>query len=66
MIQCRIVLVNDTTTKTAPQGAIDQMGHVINHIIHVYTETKEDDIIFLAKEDVKDGFWICVAEEGQE
>ena len=63
-MQCRIESVNDTTTKTASKGAMDQMGHMLNHIIYVYAETEEDDIIVAAKEDVKNGFWGCVAEEG--
>jgi hypothetical protein len=52
-----IPAVNDTTTKTAPQGAIDQIGHALKRIIHAFAETAEGDKIFMAKWDVKDGFW---------
>ena len=65
-MQCRIEAVNDTTTKTAPQGAMDQMGHVLDHIICMYAEAEEEDIIFAGKTDAKDGFWRCIAVEGQE
>ena len=59
MIQAKertIKLVNKTTTKTPSKGAIDQMGNVINHIIHAYMEADDNEVIFAAKEDVKDGF----------
>ena len=45
---------------------MDQMGHVLNRIIYAYAEVEEEDIIFTGKMDVKDGFWRCVAAEGQE
>ena len=32
-----ISAVNETTTKTAPQGAMDQMGHTLDRIIYAYT-----------------------------
>ncbi len=46
-----------TTVKTAPNGAIDQLGHSLTHIIHAFTETEEDACIFMAKWDIKDSFW---------
>ena len=66
LMQRRIEAVNDTTTKTGPQGAIDQMGHMLDFIVYSYTEAEEDGIIFSGKTDVKDGFWRFVAAEGQE
>ena len=33
--------VNETTTKTAPQGAIDQLGHALQRIIHAFAEAGE-------------------------
>ena len=66
LMERRIEAVNDTTTKTAPQGAMDQMGHVLDRIIYAFAEAEEDDIIFQGKTDVKDGFWRCVAEDGHE
>ena len=56
--------VNDTTIKTAPKGAFDQLGHALSQIIHAFAESGNtpDAKIFVAKWDVKDGFWrmMCV------
>ena len=40
------------------------MGHIFDHIIHTYAGVDTNRVIFAAKEDVKGGFWRCVAEEG--
>lgn len=32
--------VNDTTEKTAPAGAIDQIGHVLQRLIHAFAEVE--------------------------
>jgi len=48
--------VNSTTTKTAPKGAIDQLGHSLSRIIHAFASASDDAKIFMAKWDVKDGF----------
>ncbi len=58
--------VNATTIKTAPRGAIDQLGHSLTHIIHAFAETKEEACIFMAKWDIKDWFWRLDAEDGAE
>ena len=58
--------VNATTIKTAPKGAIDQLGHTLTRIIHAFAETEDDARIFMAKWDIKDGFWRMDAEEGAE
>lgn len=58
--------VNDTTTKTAPAGAIDQMGHGLMRIVHAFAEASDDAMIFMAKWDVKDGFWRLDCESGEE
>ena len=42
------------------------MCHMLDRIIHAYAEAGEDKIIFVVKEDVKNGFWGCITEEGQE
>ncbi len=57
--------VNDTTEKTAPAGAIDQIGKCLSRIIHALAEAHEDAKIFMAKWAIKDGFWRmdCVAGE---
>ena len=58
--------VNDTSTKTAPQGAIDQIGHALKRIIHAFAQAGDDEKIFMAKWDVKDGFWRLQCREGEE
>ena len=58
--------VNDTTVKTAPKGAIDQMGHSLARIIHAMAQAEEDAKVFMAKWDIKDGFWRLQAEKGAE
>jgi hypothetical protein len=51
--------VNNTTIKTAPSGAVNQLGHLLSWIIHAFAKAADDDKIFMAKWDVKDGFW-CI------
>ena len=60
--------VNDTTIKTAPKGALDQLGHALSRIIHAFAEADDtpDAKIFMAKWDVKDGFWRMMCEKGEE
>ncbi len=55
--------VNATTIKTAPRGAINQLGHSLTHIIHIFAKTKDETCIFMAKWDIKDGFWHLDAED---
>ena len=61
-----VMSVNDTSTKTAPQGSIDQIGHSLKRIIHAFAEAGDEDKIFMAKWDVKDGFWRLQCREGEE
>ena len=56
LMELRIEAVNDTTTKTVPQGAMDRMVHILDHIIYAYAEVDEEDIFFSGKTDMKDGF----------
>ena len=58
--------VNSSTTKTAPKGAIDQIGHVLPRIIHAFAAVEEDAKIFMAKWDIKDGFWRLDCAAGEE
>ena len=58
--------VNSTTTKTAPRGAINQIGHSLQRIIHAFATADPDAKIFMAKWDIKDGFWRLDCERGQE
>jgi hypothetical protein len=58
--------VNATTIKTAPKGAIDQLGHSLTRISHAFAEAEEDARIFMAKWDIHDRFWRLDAEDGAE
>jgi hypothetical protein len=65
----RVLLsVNDTTIKTALKGALDQLGHALYWIIHAFAEAEDDENtkIFMAKWDVKDGFWQMCSKAGEE
>ena len=61
-----IASVNEATTKSAPGGAIDQIGHSLMRVVHAFAETDDDEKIFMAKWDIKDGFWRMACEHGQE
>ncbi|KAL7533277.1 hypothetical protein ACHAWF_011989 [Thalassiosira exigua] len=58
--------VNGTTTKSAPSGAIDQLGHALKRLIHAFAEAEDDEKIFMAKWDIADGFWRLVSRPGEE
>ena len=58
--------VNEGTTLEAPAGAIDQLGHSLSRIIHAFAEAEDDAKIFMAKFDIKDGFWRLSCETGEE
>lgn len=62
----RIPSVNEATTKLAPQGAINQMGHSLSRIIHALASTSKDEKVFMAKWDIKDGFWRLDCAAGEE
>jgi hypothetical protein len=48
---------NDSTTKMAPSGVINQLGHALQRVIHAFAEADKNDKILMAKWDIKDGFW---------
>jgi hypothetical protein len=58
--------VNDRIIKTAPCGAIDQLGHLLSQMIHAFAKADKKDKIFMAKWDVKDGFWRMDCREGKQ
>ena len=58
--------VNSTTIKTAPQAAVSQLGHSLGRIIHAFAAAPEDAAIFMAKFDIKDGFWRLDCAAGEE
>ena len=57
---------NEIIEKTAPQWAIDQLGHSLTRTIHVFAEADDSAKIFMAKWDIKDGFWCLDCQEGEE
>ncbi len=58
--------INDTTEKTAPKGAVDQIGDCLSRIIHAFAVAAKMAKIFLAKWGIKDGFWRLNCAEGEE
>ena len=52
--------------KTAPRGGIVQLGHSMLRIIHTFVEADKDANVFMAKWDIKDGFWRLDCNEGKE
>ncbi len=58
--------MNDSTVKLAPKGALDQLGHSLSRIIHAFVEAPEDVKVFMAKWDIKDGFWQMDCKAGEE
>ena len=62
----RIPAVNEASVKNAPVSAIDQLGHSLSRIIHAFAKTDNDAKIFMAKWDIKDGFWQLDCQEGKE
>ena len=58
--------VNEATEKSAPKGAVDQIGHTLSRIIHAFAQAEPDAKIFSAKWDIKDGFWRVVGSPGEE
>jgi hypothetical protein len=58
--------VNAATQKTAPRQAIDQLGHSLQRIIQAFANTDPNAKIFMAKWDIKDGFWRLDCQAGEE
>jgi hypothetical protein len=52
--------------KMAPQGSINQIGHSLAPIIHAMAAAKDDAKVFMAKWDIKDGFWRMDCTAGKE
>ena len=64
--QQRIPSVNSTTVKTAPAASIDQLGQALARIIHAFATAPLADPIYMAKWDIKDGFWRLDCAPGME
>jgi hypothetical protein len=58
--------VNDSTVKMAPRGALDQLGQALSRTIHAFAKADDNTKIFMAKWDIKEGFWRMDCEEGGE
>ena len=43
--------------KTAAVKSIDQLGYCLQCILHAFVNIQEENKIFIAKYDIKDGFW---------
>jgi hypothetical protein len=54
----KLPAVNDSMTKIALSRAINQLGHLLQRVIHAFAEADKNDKIFMAKWDIKDGFGI--------
>ncbi len=61
-----IPAVNETTIKTAPQAAVNQLGHSLSRLIHAFADATENEKVFMAKWGIKDGFWRLDCQEGEE
>ena len=42
------------------------MGHALSRIIHAFAEVEDNAKVFMAKYDIKDGFWRLDCAEGEE
>ena len=62
----QIQSVNELTQKQSLEGVLDQLGTVLPRIITALAQTADDEVVFFAKFDIKDGFWRLVCEEGAE
>ena len=57
--------VSNSTMKMAPQGALDQLGYALSCIMHAFTEADDNNKIFMAKWDIKDGFCVWIVRPGK-
>ena len=62
----RVPLINKSSIKLAPWGAIHQFGHSLSRIIPAFASTTSNAKVFMTKWDIKDGFWRLDCEEGKE
>lgn len=58
--------VNKSTEKSMPVGAINQLGHSLKCIIHIFAAADENHKVIEAKFDIMNGFWRMDAEVGEE
>ena len=58
--------VNKSYVKTAPQGAIVQLGHSLMQMIHLFEQSDKDMKNFMEKWDIKYVFWRLNCALGEE
>jgi hypothetical protein len=59
-------LFNNATVKMVLRGALNQLGHALSRIIHAFAKVDDNNNIFMAKWDIKDGFWWMDCKAGEE
>ena len=64
MADYKLSSVIESSTKTAPQGVIDQLGHALLRIIYMVAMAQQDRDIYFVKWDVNDGFCHLFCELG--
>jgi hypothetical protein len=57
--------VNDTTTKLAPSGPVEEIGNVFRRLLSLIDSAEADEVVMLSKIDLSDGFWRMLVEEEQ-
>ncbi len=62
----KVISVNDMTEKRVLRGAIDQLGHLLERIIHAFAEADDNAKILMAKKYIQDGFWQLNCQWGEE
>ena len=60
----RVPSVNEEIEKTAPGGAIYQIGNVLTCLIHAFSEAPDGAKVFQEKWDIKNGFGRLDCKEG--
>ncbi len=52
--------------KLAPCGAIDQLGHSLKQITHMFAKANNNAQVLMAKWDIQDRFWQLNCRKGEE
>ena len=58
------MVVNDTTIKSMPKGAINQLRECLSMIIHAFAKKTKMKKKLCTKWNIKDGFWQMDCHEG--
>jgi hypothetical protein len=57
--------VNDTTTKLAPTGPVEEIGNVFRRLLSLMDSAENDEVVMLSKIDLSDGFWRMLVKQEQ-